>query len=109
MCVVSMVGGFYQDRWPKQYPWIIPQPYIDNTPLPQSPSQAEFDALKEEVKVMKELLAKAKEYDEKNGEPDCEIEEKMKFLKQVAKAVGVDLDEVLQKKKQDISAIKEAQ
>lgn len=34
----------------------------------------------------------------KNNEPDCEVEDKMKFLKEVAKLVGIDLDEILNKK-----------
>lgn len=48
---------------------------------------------------MKELLRKAKIYDEKNNEPNCEIEDKMKFLREVAKLVGINLDDVIEKGK----------
>ena len=48
-----------------------------------------------EVALPAELLKRAKKYDEDNGEPDCEIDEKMDVLRKVAKLVGVDLDEVL--------------
>lgn len=93
MCVVSMVGDFYQDKW-KEY-----QPYTTITNFPISEvSKAEFDKLKKEVEDMKELLKRAKIYDEKNNEPDCEIQEKMEFLRKMAKMVGINLDDVIKKK-----------
>jgi hypothetical protein len=49
---------------------------------------------------MKALLLKAKEYDAKTGQADCEMEEKIKVLRQVATLVGVDLDEVFTRKAQ---------
>lgn len=61
-------------------------------------SKLEFDQLKKEVIEMKELLRKAKIYDEENNEPDCEIETKMNFLREIAKLVGVELDDVLKPK-----------
>jgi hypothetical protein len=91
MCVVSFVGDHFQQKWTQP----IYQTAFTNIP---EITKAEFDALKKEVEEMKALLIKAKEYDEKNNEPNCEIEEKMKFLKEVAKLVGIDLDEVLKKK-----------
>lgn len=91
MCVVSFVGDHFQQKWAQP----IYQQTFTNIP---EITKAEFDALKKEVEEMKALLIKAKEYDEKNNEPNCEIEEKMKFLKEVAKLVGIDLDEVLKKK-----------
>lgn len=53
-----------------------------------------FDALKKEVEDMKVLLQRAIDYDKKNNEPNCEVEEKIAMLKQVAKLVGVDLEVV---------------
>jgi len=44
---------------------------------------------------MKELLKKAKIYDEENGEPDCEVEEKFDLIRKIAKLVDVDLEDVL--------------
>jgi len=60
-------------------------------------SRAEFEELKRQVLEMKELLKRAKEYDERNGEPECEIDEKMQILRKVAQLVGVDLDDVIGK------------
>lgn len=101
MCVVSMTGEFFEDRWKKVYPWVTPTspstvPNIIYNPS-TSPSQEEFDALKREVELLKQLLIKSKEYDEKNGEKDCEIEAKMQKLREIAKIVGIDLDDVLKK------------
>lgn len=90
MCAVSMISDHYGDKWrdlvrPHQN-WPITQPQI---------SRSEFDALKAEVENLKELLRKAKEYDERTGQPDCEKDEKVAIVRQVAKLVGVDLSDVL--------------
>ncbi len=103
MCTVSMVGDFYRDKW-NDRPWF---PSVPAVPFPNSqtvihmPSQIareEFDELKREVADMKELLKRAKEYDERTGQPDCEMDEKMDLLRKVAKLVGVDIDDVLKPK-----------
>lgn len=96
MCVVSMTGDFFDDRWRKTYPWAQPS----NPPIiiqPQSVPKEEFDALRREVELLRDLLVKSKEYDKKNSEPDCEIDEKMNKLREIAKLVGIDLDDVLKK------------
>lgn len=106
MCVVSMIGDHYGEKWepwkkaggvaPNSFP---PFPSTYPTQLAPSPlpTRADFDRLREEVKEMKELLKKAIEYDRKNNEPHCEQEDKMRFLRQVAESVGVNLDDVLGK------------
>jgi len=91
MCTVSMIGDHFNDKW-TQPPY---QQIFTNIP---DVSRAEFEALKKEVEEMKALLKRAKEYDEKNNEPNCEIEEKMAMLKKFADAVGISLDDVFVKK-----------
>ena len=112
MCVVSMVGDHYNDKWKDLYnqqPTITqPIPVYpsvitvgDNTPIGTNnifPTREEFDALKKEVEEMKKLLIKAKIYDEKNNEPNCEMEEKITLLKKVAELVGISLNDVFVKK-----------
>lgn len=99
MCVVSMVGDFYHEKW---NPLLIPNPNVSidtkffQTILPVS--REEFDSLKKEVLEMKELLRRAKIYDEKNGEPNCEVEAKLVTLKKIAELVGISLDDVFPKK-----------
>lgn len=91
MCTVSMIGDHFSEKW-KQPPY---QQIFTNIP---DVSRAEFEALKKEVEEMKALLKRAKEYDEKNNEPNCEIEEKMTMLRKFSDAVGIDLDDVIKKK-----------
>ena len=86
-----MIGDHFNDKW-KQPPY---QQIFTNIP---DVSRVEFEALKKEVEEMKALLKRAKEYDEKNNEPNCEIEEKMAMLRKFADAVGIDLDDVIKKK-----------
>lgn len=88
MCVVSMIGDHYSDKWKQpNYQQIF-------STFPEV-SRHEFEALKKEVLEMKELLKKAVEYDKKNNEPACEIEEKVALLKKIAELVGVDLKDIL--------------
>lgn len=93
MCVVSMVGDHYKHKW-EEYPW---KPIIERQTSPDvnGVNRHEFEKLKQEVQEMKELLKRAVKYDEDNHEPHCETEDKMKFLKLVADAVGVSLDDVI--------------
>ena len=52
---------------------------------------------------MHDLLKKAKEYDLRNNEPNCEMEDKVSFIKMVAKFVGVDLGDVFEPTETDNS------
>lgn len=94
MCSYSMVGDFYGDKFK---PFIVPQPapVINPAPLVVNVPPADYEQLKRDVADMKELLKRAKKYDEEHGEPDCQMEEKIKILKAVAKFIGVDLTDVL--------------
>jgi hypothetical protein len=73
-----MVGDFYADKW-RDRPWYVPS-FPQATYTPPQITRDEFDELKREVADMKELLKRAKEYDERTGQPDCEIDEKMMAL-----------------------------
>lgn len=87
MCVVSMVMDHYKDKW------ILPS--TGTITFPPYLTREEFEQLKKEVLEMKELLKKAKIYDEENNQPDCEMEEKVELVRKVAKLVGVELDDIL--------------
>lgn len=118
MCVVSAMG----DEWNKHFdPFkkYFEPPYV---PYPKNPiltggpttggttittpnlfptfvTKDEYDKLKEEVELMKKILKRAKLYDEETNQPNCELEEKVAFLKKIAEAVGVDLEDVFGPKK----------
>jgi len=79
MCVVSMVMDHYTDRWK---PMIPSQPILEM--IPQIP-QADIDEFYK-------LLERAREYDRKNGEPDCELEEKKEAIRKIAKQLGVEIE-----------------
>lgn len=91
-----MIGDYYKDNFGnrKWYDTVVNSPVV--LPQPQI-SKEEFDSLKKEVMEMKELLRRAKIYDERNNEPDCEIEDKMEILRKIAALVGINLDDVLSK------------
>lgn len=91
MCVVSMIGDHYGERFPQQYPGVI---QTTGTNIYQYISREEFEQLKRDVLEMKELLKKAKIYDEEHGEPDCQKDEKIALLRKIAELVGVDLEDV---------------
>lgn len=104
MCVYSMIGDHYTDKfkydpdwekWFKQLPvQTIPADVIvDLTGI----TRQEFDNLKKQVEDMKRLLERALKYDEENKEPRCETDAKVALLKKVAEAFGVDLTEILKK------------
>jgi hypothetical protein len=109
MCVVSMAGEWYRDRinepyWQPVQPWLPPQPYqVFEVSPPVTREELEkfkadlgskFDELKKMMEEAKDLLTRAKEYDEKNNEPECEMEDKVAILKRLAELVGVDLSAV---------------
>lgn len=104
MCVVSMVGDYYQDKFApiKDRPWYTPNsdpfrwPHHPTTPSTGTTpnifiTREEFDSLKKELLEMKELLTRAAEYDKRNNEPHCEMEDKVKFLKELARLFNIDL------------------
>jgi len=94
MCVVSMVGEFYEHKWWPMIPNTVPNTTFT---FPPPVTREEFEILKREVEDMKILLGMAKKYDESTGQKDCEIDEKMEKLRKVAEIVGIDLDDVLKK------------
>ena len=97
MCMVSNIGDDYADKFPDKWPHFNPPPYI----IPSDVSRAEVEALRKEVQELKLLLLAAKKFDEATGQPDCEMEEKVKLIKAIAKLVGVDLGDVFGAKKSD--------
>lgn len=40
------------------------------------------------------MLKAAKAFDTATGQPDCEMDDKVKLIKEVAKMVGVDLGDI---------------
>lgn len=103
MCVYSMISDHYWEKWVPRHPrpWTLPdfpgyprtpeppQPYIHPATSPVSPE--EFKKLAEEVEELRKLLERARKYDERTGQPECELDEKRKALKKLAEELGVDI------------------
>lgn len=89
MCVVSMIMDHYHDKWAPYYP----QPTVPvYPPVPYVPMPMPVPAISpEEVSEFRRLLERARAYDRKHNEPDCELEEKKRKVRELAKALGVDL------------------
>lgn len=95
MCVVSMVMDHYYDKWRQlptpPDPLAKPQPSIQevfNTLLPKAKEPPITD---EEIREFRALLQRAREYDKRNNEPDCEMESKKAAIRTIAKQLGVDV------------------
>lgn len=94
MCVVSYVSRDFVDRT-----WLGVDPYRS---LPGGVEvlipvgRKEFEDLKGQVEQLKLELQKARAEDIRNQNPDCEMDNKVEFLRTIAKALGVDLGNVFE-------------
>jgi hypothetical protein len=86
-CAVSMIMDHYIERWQQPHP--VPQPWVPVIPAPPMPSRPAITD--EEVAEFRRLLERAREHDRKNGNPDCELDEKKQLLKRLATELGIDI------------------
>lgn len=110
MCVVSMVIDHFQDKWSPPW-WPVDVPTMPNYPgvLPRVPKRYQpwptDDGLKPvpvppspitpaEIAELRKLLDRAREYDKRNSEPDCESADKTKKLLDLVKQLGGDVEAV---------------
>jgi hypothetical protein len=86
MCVVSMVMDHYSDEWSRRFGtggtgpvW----PFVVTTPPTITP---------QELEEFRRLLDRAREYDKKHNEPDCELASKRERIRKLAAELGVEVD-----------------
>jgi hypothetical protein len=91
MCIVSNIGDYWKDSFIERYPGVTPW---GPTPLKDQVSRFEFDRLAAEVRQLRELLMRAKAFDEHVGEPDCAMDDKVQLIRQIADQLGVDMSKV---------------
>jgi hypothetical protein len=85
MCVVSMIYDHYDDRWRRHLDDLAKQPvYV--------PIQIQPAISQEEIAEFRRLLERAREYDKRTGQPDCEMEDKREKLRKLAEELGVKID-----------------
>jgi len=89
MCSVSMIGDGWRDQFPNRWP-----NYSEYQLGYNGLSKKDFDDLKKEMEELKTLLLAAKKFDEVTGQPNCEMEDKIIFIKTIAKLVGVNLSDI---------------
>jgi hypothetical protein len=97
-----MVMDHQLDKWKRRIPgqWEIDPalPWPNNDPIPWLPAEnpSPITPIKpitqEEIDEFRELLERAREYDRRNNEPDCEMESKKEALLKIAEALGVKID-----------------
>ena len=104
MCVVSMIYDHYHDEWDRRlrpyrdYPTWPPQP----APRPANDEERDRQLQKllspkppaitpAEIDEFRRLLDRAREYDQKHHEPDCELEPKKQALKNLARELDVEI------------------
>lgn len=83
MCVVSMIMDHQYDKW---------HTYLPLNPLVQPVDGVKKDITQEEIDEFHRLLERAREYDKRNNEPNCELSEKKQKLLDLAKELGVEID-----------------
>lgn len=85
MCVYSLVVDHYSDKWQDYVNKPVPQPFV-TVPVPtyQFPTA-------EEIAEFRKLLDRAREYDKRNSEPDCELEAKKERIRKLAAELGVEV------------------
>lgn len=77
MCAVSAIYDHGRRDWPTPF-----NPIIPNSPWPaDTPTRKEFDELKK-------LVEAAREYDNATGQPDCELDEKAEWFKELEARVA---------------------
>ncbi len=86
MCVFSMIADHYDDKWRKKLDRIKTLPVVFPLPVPPTPQIPQTD-----LDEFYKLLERAREYDKKNNQPDCELTEKKEKLKELARQLGVEI------------------
>jgi hypothetical protein len=104
MCTVSMIMDHYRDRWAPLVPPTEPQitiwppapPEAQKTPEEMQRALAGLRSKEPvitdaEISEFRALLKRAREYDKRMNQPDCEMDEKRAALKAIAAALGIDV------------------
>ncbi len=97
MCIVSMVTDGWHKDWTERFPDPTPVNPQGLSEILDMVSREEFNKLKQELEELKTTIKAAKRLDEAMGQIECEKDEKIIIIKNIAKAFGVDLNEVFNK------------
>lgn len=85
-----MIYDHYNDKW-KKFLEQQPQPIMVPAPNPNPAYRVVKMPSQEEINEFYELLKRAREYDKKHNQPNCELEEKKEKLRKLAEELGVEI------------------
>lgn len=96
MCTISFIGDQWSKTYPAEHPWVAPyvQPTVITSFGPEV-TEADIQALRDEIASLKKLLRAAKIYDEETGQADCEQDEKVALIRRLCELCDVDLEDIL--------------
>lgn len=99
MCVVSMITDHYFDKWKRENdinknssPFTMPISPIQPFTVPDATYLPVPAISMDEIAEFRKLLERAREYDKRNNEPDCELQEKKDQLLKLAEQLGIKID-----------------
>jgi hypothetical protein len=91
MCVVSNIGDYGRRQWPD---WGKPEP-APAMPLPGVWPPPQYNGpTREQFEEFLKLLRAGARFDKATGQPACEQEQKIGWLRDMAKALGFDPQKV---------------
>lgn len=98
MCVVSAIGDVYTEtfpyRWP-QFDVVTKPPDMIDWPIFQEGVNArEIKKLRDELEELKKVIKAAQLSDAKTTQPNCDKPDKLKLIRLLCEALGVDLSEL---------------
>lgn len=96
MCIVSNIMDGWKDSFDKKWPSFPVNPSVIDYATIEKLKQ-DMQDIKKELIELKKLLMAAKAFDAATGQPDCEAERKVAFLKKISEIVGLDISDVLKK------------
>lgn len=82
-----MIMDDYKEDWTNRYPG-----WQTTTHYPPAFDQSAIDDMKKDIERLKRQVEAAKEYDIRNNEPECGLEEKRKVLQDIAKVFNLEIN-----------------
>lgn len=106
MCVVSMVSDHQINKWGEWInqenlytPIIVKNVDTKQLEVKIENLTAQFEELRRDFTDFKKLVLRAIDYDERNNEPECEVEDKVRLIKEMANHLGIDVSDIWSKDK----------
>ncbi len=113
MCTYSAIADNFRRTAPERHPWIPPviinphdvtkrdvenNNFVYTEPLATKQDIAD---LRKEMLALKDILKAALKFDEETGQKDCEQEDKIRMIRELAEMVGVDMEDCMPPKPEE--------